>query len=71
MKQAALPHIFGGSQESLSAGPLRLVVTLDVTQGCFFFHWYPAGSQVAAARDAYGEVKELDETLFQKDYESL
>jgi acyl-CoA synthetase (NDP forming) len=24
-----------------------------------------------AARDAYAEVKELDETLFAKDYESL
>ena len=29
------------------------------------------GDELAAARDAYGEVKQLDETLFQKDYESL
>jgi hypothetical protein len=29
------------------------------------------GSELAAARDAYGEVKQLDETLFAKDYESL
>jgi superfamily II DNA or RNA helicase len=29
------------------------------------------GEELAAARDAYGEVKKLDETLFAKDYESL
>ena len=29
------------------------------------------GTELAAARDAYGEVKELDETLFKRDYESL
>ena len=29
------------------------------------------GEELAAARDAYGEVKQLDETLFAKDYESL
>ncbi|HWX22861.1 MAG TPA: SNF2-related protein [Candidatus Binatia bacterium] len=29
------------------------------------------GKELAAARDAYGEVKALDETLFAKDYESL
>ena len=29
------------------------------------------GEELAAARDGYGEVKELDETLFAKDYESL
>lgn len=29
------------------------------------------GDELAAARDAYGEVKDLDETLFAKDYESL
>ncbi len=28
------------------------------------------GEELAAARDAYGEVKELDQTLF-KDYDSL
>jgi SNF2 family DNA or RNA helicase len=27
--------------------------------------------ELAAARDAYGEVKQLDATLFAKDYESL
>jgi superfamily II DNA or RNA helicase len=29
------------------------------------------GDELAAARDAYGEVRRLDETLFAKDYESL
>ncbi len=29
------------------------------------------GEELAAACDAYGEVKQLDETLFKKDYESL
>jgi superfamily II DNA or RNA helicase len=29
------------------------------------------GEDLAAARDQYGEVKQLDETLFAKDYESL
>ena len=29
------------------------------------------GDELAAARDAYGEVKQLDATLFSKDYESL
>ncbi len=29
------------------------------------------GDELAAARDAYGEVKKLDETLFEKHYESL
>jgi hypothetical protein len=29
------------------------------------------GEELAAARDAYGEVKKLDETLFAKNYESL
>jgi len=29
------------------------------------------GDELAAARDAYAEVKQLDETLFAKDYESL
>lgn len=29
------------------------------------------GEELAAARDAYAEVKQLDETLFSKDYESL
>lgn len=29
------------------------------------------GDELAAARDAYGEVKQLDDTLFAKDYESL
>ena len=29
------------------------------------------GDELAAARDAYSEVKQLDETLFAKDYESL
>jgi hypothetical protein len=29
------------------------------------------GDELAAARAAYGEVKQLDETLFEKDYESL
>jgi hypothetical protein len=29
------------------------------------------GDELAAARAAYGEVKQLDETLFAKDYESL
>lgn len=29
------------------------------------------GDELAAARDAYGEVQKLDETLFEKDYESL
>ncbi|HEX4122325.1 MAG TPA: SNF2-related protein [Verrucomicrobiae bacterium] len=29
------------------------------------------GDELAAARDAYGEVKQLDETLFAKDYEAL
>jgi SNF2 family DNA or RNA helicase len=29
------------------------------------------GTELAAARDAYAEVKQLDETLFAKDYESL
>jgi hypothetical protein len=29
------------------------------------------GDELATARDAYGEVKQLDATLFAKDYESL
>jgi superfamily II DNA or RNA helicase len=29
------------------------------------------GAELAAARDGYNEVKKLDETLFEKDYESL
>ena len=29
------------------------------------------GEELAAARDAYGEVKKLDATLFAQDYESL
>lgn len=29
------------------------------------------GDELATARAAYGEVKQLDETLFAKDYESL
>jgi len=29
------------------------------------------GKELAAARDTYWEVKNLDETLFSKDYESL
>jgi hypothetical protein len=29
------------------------------------------GEELAAARDQYAEVKQLDETLFAKDYESL
>ena len=29
------------------------------------------GNELAAARDAYGEIKQLDETLFAKDYESV
>ena len=29
------------------------------------------GEELGAARDTYGEVKKLDETLFSKDYESL
>jgi hypothetical protein len=29
------------------------------------------GDELAAAREAYGEVKQLDETLFAKDYESV
>ena len=29
------------------------------------------GEELAAARQAYGEVKQLDATLFDKDYESL
>jgi SNF2 family DNA or RNA helicase len=29
------------------------------------------GDELAAARDAYAEIKQLDETLFAKDYESL
>ena len=29
------------------------------------------GDELAVARDAYGEVKQLDETLFAKDYETL
>jgi SNF2 family DNA or RNA helicase len=29
------------------------------------------GDELAAARNAYGEIKQLDETLFSKDYESL
>jgi SNF2 family DNA or RNA helicase len=29
------------------------------------------GEELAVARDAYGEVKQLDETLFAKDYETL
>ncbi|MGH7990303.1 MAG: DEAD/DEAH box helicase, partial [Limisphaerales bacterium] len=29
------------------------------------------GDELAAARDAYGEIKRLDETLFAKDYESM
>jgi hypothetical protein len=29
------------------------------------------GEELAAARGAYAEVKQLDETLFAKDYESL
>jgi hypothetical protein len=29
------------------------------------------GEELAAARAAYGESKQLDETLFAKDYESL
>ncbi|HEY3860514.1 MAG TPA: SNF2-related protein [Verrucomicrobiae bacterium] len=29
------------------------------------------GDELTAARDAYGEVKQLDQTLFAKDYESL
>jgi SNF2 family DNA or RNA helicase len=29
------------------------------------------GEELAAARDSYNEVKKLDETLFEKDYESL
>jgi len=29
------------------------------------------GEELAAARDAYGEIKKLDESLFAKDYESL
>ena len=28
------------------------------------------GDELAAARDTYGEVKKLDETLFEKDYET-
>ena len=29
------------------------------------------GDELAAAREGYGEVKQLDETLFSTDYESL
>ncbi len=29
------------------------------------------GEELAAARDSYGEVKKLDETLFEQDYESI
>jgi hypothetical protein len=29
------------------------------------------GDELAAAREQYGEIRELDETLFSKDYESL
>ena len=29
------------------------------------------GEELAAARESYAQVKQLDETLFAKDYESL
>ena len=28
------------------------------------------GEELAAARDSYGEIKKLEETLFEKDYET-
>ena len=41
------------------------------SEGCVAEALAGLGDELAAARDAYGEVKKLDETLFEKDYESL
>ncbi|HEY5913956.1 MAG TPA: SNF2-related protein [Verrucomicrobiae bacterium] len=41
------------------------------SEGCVAEAFATLGEQLAAARDSYGEVKKLDETLFAKDYESV
>ena len=41
------------------------------SEGCVAEAMAGLGDELAAARDAYGEVKQLDETLFAKNYESL
>ena len=41
------------------------------SDGCVAEGLATLGEELAAARDAYAEVKQLDETLFAKDYESL
>src|SRR5882724_8251663 len=41
------------------------------SEGCVAEAMAGLGEELAAARDAYGEVKKLDETLFAKDYELL
>ena len=41
------------------------------TEGRVARRWPALGDELAAARDDYREVKQLDATLFAKDYESL
>ena len=41
------------------------------SEGCVGEAMQSLGEELSAARDDYRQVKELDETLFAKDYESL
>jgi superfamily II DNA or RNA helicase len=50
MEQAEFSNTFGDAPGSASAGPLRLLVTLDAGQGCFHFAWLRSGAQEPLAR---------------------
>lgn len=58
MEQTEFSNTPGDSQGTPGPGPLRLVVTFDVRQGCFFFHWHQDGSREPLAFGLLGLVSE-------------
>ena len=50
MEQPELPHASQDEAAASAAGPLRLVVTLDVRQGCFHFQWVEGEARKPVAR---------------------
>ena len=59
----------GGSGRALTARPRCGMIRWRESEGRVAEAMATLGDELAAARNQYGEIKKLDETLFAKDYE--
>jgi hypothetical protein len=69
MEQAEFPNAPGVQQGFPRVAPLRLLITLDVKQGYFYFQWVQSGSQKSMARGLLAPYPDAAFPLFMLQWE--